>query len=540
MAGKSKTKYSGGVKQDRKILLLLAAVILIPVLLYTGLELSRVRERENLLRESYRAQLKAILFSVNQRCWDTVESWGNHLRMITQRSSPRVEPQELSALLEELPRRYSPIAGAFVKQQDSWSFGVAGSLAGSRTAMQEMIAAALIDSARQVQRLTSQAAKGYFRALPIQFNAAREQDWDLLFVFSLADSSRLAHEMLGGLLISSRIFVDRIVQPYVSTFREQGLTVTVASDSSTILANDRAREDIATRLWILPRFTLAIQTEGQTSGELASAKTQQSLFVIVMLNVAILAAVFVLMRTLWRETQLARLKADFVAHVSHDLRTPLGLIRMFAETLMLGRAREEEKKHEYYGIIAREAERLTHMVNNVLDFSRLEAGGKEFAMHDLLLNEVIANALASYRFHLQQRQFRVEEKIANRLPPVKGDAQAVSQAFLNLLDNAIKYSDQNKHIIVEVDCNERHAIVRVTDHGRGIAPQYHDKIFNKFYRIDHAGGDSKGAGIGLAIVQHIMQAHHGSVEVQSAPGKGSTFSLKFPLHKELHGNDTDH
>lgn len=99
MAGKSKTKYSGGVKQDRKILLLLAAVILIPVLLYTGLELSRVRERENLLRESYRAQLKAILFSVNQRCWDTVESWGNHLRMITQRSSPRVEPQELSALL---------------------------------------------------------------------------------------------------------------------------------------------------------------------------------------------------------------------------------------------------------------------------------------------------------------------------------------------------------------------------------------------------------------------------------------------------------
>lgn len=540
MAEKSKTKYSGGITQDRKILLLLAAVILIPVLVYTGLELSRVRERENLLRESYHAQLKAILFSVNQRCWDTVESWGNHLRMITQRSPRGLAPKELSTQLEELPRRYGPIAGAFIKQQDLWSFGVAGNLAGRRAAMQEMIAAALIDSAHQIQRLASQAAKGYFRALPLQFNAAGEQDWDLLFIFPLADSSRFTHEMLGGLLISSRIFVDRIVQPYVSTFREQGLTVTVASDSGAVLANDLEREDIATRLWILPRFTLAIQTEGQTSGELASAKTQQSLFLIIMLNVAILAAVFVLMRTLWRETQLARLKSDFVAHVSHDLRTPLGLIRMFAETLMLGRAREEEKRHEYYGIIAREAERLTHMVNNVLDFSRLEAGGREFAMQDLHLNEVIASALASYRFHLQQRQFRVEEKIASDLPPVKADAQAVSQAFLNLLDNAIKYSDQNKYIIVEVGCNEAHAFVRITDHGRGIAPQYHDKIFQKFYRVDHVGGDSKGAGIGLAIVQHIMQAHHGRVEVQSMPNKGSTFSLKFPLHRELHGKNIDH
>lgn len=540
MAEKSKTKYSGGVRQDRKILLLLAAVVLIPVLLYTGLELSRVRERENLLRESYRAQLKAILFSVNQRCWDTVESWGNHLRMITQRSSPRLEPQELSALLEELPRRYGPIAGAFVKQQDLWSFGIADSLAARRATMQRMIAAALIDSARQIQRIVSQAAKGYFRALPIQFNTAGEQDWDLLFIFPLADSSRLAHEMLGGFLISSGIFVDRIVQPYVSTFREQGLTVTVASDSSAILANDRTREDIATRLWILPRFTLAIQTEDQANGDLASAKTHQSFFLVIMLNLAILAAVFVLMRTLWRETQLARLKSDFVAHVSHDLRTPLGLIRMFAETLMLGRVRETEKQHEYYGIIAREAERLTHMVNNVLDFSRLEAGGKEFEMQDLRLSEVITNALASYRFHLEQRQFRVEEKIANRLPPVKGDAQAVSQAFLNLLDNAIKYSDHNKHIIIAIDCNDSHASVHVTDHGRGIAPQYLDKIFNKFYRVDRVGGDSKGAGIGLAIVRHIMQAHHGSVEVQSTPGRGSTFSLKFPLHREFHGQNTDH
>jgi signal transduction histidine kinase len=236
-----------------------------------------------------------------------------------------------------------------------------------------------------------------------------------------------------------------------------------------------------------------------------------------------------LLRVILRETQLARLKSDFVDHVSHDLRTPLGLIRMFAETLELGRLSSAEKQQEYYRILARESARLTRLVNNLLDFSRIEAGRKKYEKKQVELPALIQEALETYRFHLQQRGFVLIEKIDASVPRIVADPEAITQAFLNLLDNAVKYSEQEKQVTVSLCREGNWTIVEVADCGIGIAPQHHHKIFGKFYRVERIGQETRGAGIGLAIVQHVMLAHNGRVEVKSAPGKGSSFVLKFPL-----------
>ncbi|MGH7455820.1 MAG: sensor histidine kinase, partial [bacterium] len=282
-------------------------------------------------------------------------------------------------------------------------------------------------------------------------------------------------------------------------------------------------------LWVLPDMKLAIKPAGLSVAEIARSRTRQTLFLMLGIDTVILIAVVLLLRVILRETALANLKADFVDNVSHDLRTPLGLIRMFAETLEMGRFASEEKRQEYYRILARETARVTRLVNNLLDFSRIEAGRKEYEHKRVELPVLVHETLDSYRFHLQQRGFVLAEQIDQNLPPIMADAEAVAQAFLNLLDNAVKYSEQEKHITVSLRHEGNWAIIEVTDRGIGIDPKHHDKIFGKFYRVEKVGQETRGAGIGLTIVQHVMQAHNGRVEVKSEPGKGSLFVLKFPL-----------
>lgn len=227
-----------------------------------------------------------------------------------------------------------------------------------------------------------------------------------------------------------------------------------------------------------------------------------------------------------REIRLAELKSSFVSSVSHDLKTPLALIQLFAETLELGRVKSAERIKEYSGVIGSEARRLTTLINNILDFSQIEAGLRRYKLVPTGLSELTVSVLASLDAQLRQRDFTVRHRIDPRVPPVMGDAQAIRQALENLLSNAMKYSREGTEIEVEVGCTETHAFVRVTDQGKGIARRFHNRIFRKFFRVDPASGPT-GCGLGLAIVDHIMREHGGAVAVRSEPGRGSTFTLYF-------------
>jgi signal transduction histidine kinase len=231
-----------------------------------------------------------------------------------------------------------------------------------------------------------------------------------------------------------------------------------------------------------------------------------------------------------RELKLSRLKGDFVANVSHELKTPLALIRLFAETLELGRVPSEDKARQYHRIINKESRRLTQLINNILDFSRIEAGRKEYRFVRADLAAVVRDVVDAYRFPIEQQGFTLELDLAESLPELEIDPEALSQALINLVNNAIKYSPEEKRIRIFARQERDRVLVSIADRGIGIPKAEQRRIFEKFYRVETSlVHTTKGSGLGLALVQHIAEAHGGRVEVVSAPGEGSTFTLVLPV-----------
>jgi signal transduction histidine kinase len=219
-----------------------------------------------------------------------------------------------------------------------------------------------------------------------------------------------------------------------------------------------------------------------------------------------------------------------VANVSHELRTPLSLIRLYAETLEMGRLTSPEKYQEYYRIIRKESERLSALINNILDFSRIEAGKKEYSFRDTNLAELVRNTLESYRFQIEQSGFTLEQNIADDIPAVRVDREAFARSLLNLINNAVKYSQEQKYLGVNLYRTNGSVKLEVVDRGIGISRAEQAKIFEKFYRVcDPLVHNTKGSGLGLALVRHIIHAHGGQVEVESAPGNGSKFTIALPV-----------
>lgn len=242
---------------------------------------------------------------------------------------------------------------------------------------------------------------------------------------------------------------------------------------------------------------------------------------------ALIAGVFLLMRDVSREWQLHRLRADFVSGVSHELKTPLTLIRLYGETLLHGQDFAEEERQNYSQIIVRESERLTHLIEKVLDFSRIERGQKQYHLQEGDLAPVVAHTVELYGEYLKRRGFSVQAELADHLPPVRFDPDAVSATILNLMDNAAKYSGESKFVAVRLRSEDSRVILEVEDRGAGVSPSEREKIFQQFYRT-RSGTGKGGYGLGLFLVKHVMDAHGGSIELESERGRGSRFRLIFP------------
>jgi signal transduction histidine kinase len=254
------------------------------------------------------------------------------------------------------------------------------------------------------------------------------------------------------------------------------------------------------------------------------------------IDLMLLAGLYLVFTNVRRELHLSRLKSDFVANVSHELKTPLALIRLFSETLELGRVPSDDKARQYYRVINKESKRLTQLINNILDFSRIEAGRKEYRFTLTDVGEVVREVVEAYRFPIEQQGFQLDVQIAENLPQAVVDPEALSQALLNLVNNAIKYSSDEHYLGLDVRRTGDDLVVSVTDRGVGIPKAEQRRIFEKFYRVENTlVHTTKGSGLGLALVQHIMDAHGGRVELMSAPGVGSTFRLVLPLEREQRG-----
>ena len=282
-------------------------------------------------------------------------------------------------------------------------------------------------------------------------------------------------------------------------------------------------------------LALGIKFQGTSADAIGRRFVQQSFLILGALSLLMIGGLVLTYRSVSKEVALARLKSDFVSNVSHELRTPLALIRLYAETLELGRITAQEKKEEYYRIIRKESERLTALINNILDFSRIEAGRKEYDFRETDIAELVRNTLDAYRFQIEQQGFAFEQSIDPSIPRVRVDREAIARALVNLVNNALKYSTNEKFIGVRLYRADGALKLEVVDRGIGITRREQAKIFEKFYRTgDALVHNTKGSGLGLSLVRHITQAHGGDVQVESTPGKGSKFTVSLPLAATTH------
>ena len=277
-------------------------------------------------------------------------------------------------------------------------------------------------------------------------------------------------------------------------------------------------------------LAMGIKFQGTTAEAIGNRFVRESMLILGVLSALMIGGLVLTYRSVNKQVALARLKSDFVSNVSHELRTPLALIRLYAETLELGRITTVDKKLEYYSIIRKESERLTALINNILDFSRIEAGRKEYDFRETDIAELVRNTLDSYRYQIEQQGFALEEHIDPSIPPVRVDREAIARALVNLVNNALKYSDRDKFLGVKLYRANAVLKLEVVDRGIGIDRNDQARIFEKFYRTgDPLVHNTKGSGLGLSLVQHITHAHGGHVEVESAPGRGSKFTIALPL-----------
>jgi signal transduction histidine kinase len=280
-----------------------------------------------------------------------------------------------------------------------------------------------------------------------------------------------------------------------------------------------------------PGLVQAIKLQGTTVQAISDRFLRTSYIILGGLSLLMAGGIFLTYRSVNKEVALAKLKSDFVSNVSHELRTPLSLIRLYAETLEMGRLLNPEKYQEYYRIIRKESERLTALINNILDFSRIEAGRKEYELRETDLAELVRTTLDSYRYQIEQHGFAFEQSIEEDLPKVEVDREAIARSLLNLVNNAVKYSSKDKYLRVNVYRSNGNVNMEVVDHGIGIPRAEQNKIFEKFYRAsDPLVHNTKGSGLGLSLVRHVIDAHGGQVSVDSAPGRGSKFTIILPVN----------
>jgi two-component system phosphate regulon sensor histidine kinase PhoR len=233
---------------------------------------------------------------------------------------------------------------------------------------------------------------------------------------------------------------------------------------------------------------------------------------------------------LYREAQVARLQTDFVNKVSHDLRTPLTSIRMFVETLQLGRIQDPVRQSEALEIIAEETARLSSLINRLLDWARMESGKRSYQVRRAKLAPMVDAALQAFEPQRLTAEAEMRRELEPELPDVWADPQAITEVLLNLLNNAHKYTGPVKKITVSAERAGPNVLIRVSDNGPGIAPREQKRIFDKFYRArDPLSRTIEGTGLGLAMVKHILSAHGGRIFVESELGKGATFTVALPV-----------
>lgn len=484
---------------------------------------------EQMIDSIYVRQLESVIFSINQYSDDIVSSWANKLEQDIQNNKLKTEEIAKNFIDRNKSVEMLFIVDSSNINQVYFKNSVVNSDT-NKAALQEIIN----QNTNQIIRLKQYMDEGYRKIQPIDIDLPNSS----LFIFAFKDANQ--NTKVCGIIVKTLGFIKENLGPKIQAVARDEFYFSVfdTETGNEVYSNEvyeTADKNIKHKkiLWIMPDYQLGIQLKGETIEDLVQKRTRFNIWVILIIDLILIIAAVFIYRSLRQEMKLAQLKSEFISNVSHEIRTPLAVINMYSETLSMNRIKDESKKQEYYNIINTEANRLSGMVNKILNFSKIESGKRTYKFIETDVNEIVTQILENYEHHFKRSGFTYNFTPKEKLPKVMADGEAITDAIINLIDNAIKYSKDEKQIDISTGSDNTSVFVEVKDFGLGIDEKYQKMVFDKFYRVTdgNLAHKAKGSGIGLSIVSHIMDAHKGSVKLISKVGNGSTFILNFPIIK---------
>ncbi len=474
----------------------------------------------------YTRQLETVLFSINQYSDDVVSGWTSDIDEIKKND----DNLEMEKIIDFLQGHRSIDFIFFTDTMSLLSIYPGKLYQDSVQKFEPLIEEMIIANELDIKRLLQYIKSGYRKIQPVDINLPNQS----LFLFSTLGSGH--KNSICGFIVNTEGFIKENLGPKIQSVAQNTFFISVfdlksnAEVYSNELAGDQEKNiEHKKTLWLFPDYELGIELKGETVEDLVKQRTYYNILIITILDLVLLLAAWFVYRAVRQEVKLAQMKSEFVSNVSHEIRTPLSIINMYSETLQMGRIKTEEKKQEYYKVINTETNRLSAIVNKILNFSKIESDKRTYNFEQTDLNKIVGQIIDNYQHHFQSKGFVCNMESTDDTLSFYGDKDAITDAVINLIDNAIKYSTDKKKIDISTGFEKGSVFIEVVDYGIGIDEKDQKLIFDKFYRV--TTGDlaykSKGSGIGLSIVKHIMDAHRGSITLVSALGQGSKFRLNF-------------
>ncbi len=356
----------------------------------------------------------------------------------------------------------------------------------------------------------------------------------------LVSFASLGNNQYIAFQINTEVLTHRSIPGLIKNLPlKEGWSIHVLDASGFVLAGNSSLNEDSTNPPALTKvfddsflpWKISVYQDSPTSLERHFIKKRNLyLLSVIVVVIALFFGGFFAIKSTAKELEVAKLKSEFASTVSHEFRTPLTSIRYLADMLKRGRVKESERKQEYYEAITSESERLSRLVENMLDYSKIEAGMKEYRFKETEVAALSREVVLRLQDQARAQDISIICDISDEIPVITADQEAISRVLSNILDNALKYSDAGKKISVKVWAEDKSVFFEVEDEGLGISKDDQKRVFEKFYRArDLKDKNIEGSGIGLTLVDHIVKAHDGEISLESNRGKGTRIRVRLPV-----------
>ena len=497
-----------------KISIVLLVIIFLPIGFFLVNEFTKLSQDEQMVEDVFNEQLESILYSVNQNSENIISYWVSNLDLPIACGDDAMKSVANNILVN------NPTIESihFLEVNSKTNLATYGDFPANNYTK-------VLEDEKKLEALVDFLSKDYQKIETQSFG-------EITGIYFLMKNQ--AENVLCFINVRSEEFIQQALGPQIQQVSQDLFFISVRDTISGNIVfeamgnSEDNLELLEVPMWYFPSYKIGIRLLSSTIEELVAKRGQKGRSILWFLVLTVIIGAAFVIWNIRKEIRLAELKSGFVSNVSHEIRTPLALISMYAESLKFKRVKPE-KEDKYMDTIYSESLKLSEIVNRVLNFSKIENNKKVYDIKPHLASRLIESTIESYMPHIEENKVKITYDLPKDIY-IDADKVAVSEALINLFDNAIKYGKpEGKKINVRCYAEKENVFIEVEDNGIGISGKDKKYIFDKFFRVSKGdrANKVKGSGLGLNIVKQIMKNHHGSVEVKSKLGEGSTFRLKF-------------